>query len=62
MDSSNRKRFKFKKACEMRRAQDFTREELDEINQVKHIEENDDDINVNENQNLTQKLNELEFE
>ncbi len=46
----------------MRKVQDFTREELDEINQVKHIEENDDDINVNENQNLTQKLNELEFE
>ena len=46
----------------MRKVQEFTREELDEINQVKHIEENDDDINVNENQNLTQKLNELEFE
>ena len=46
----------------MRKVQDFTREKLDEINQVKQIEENDDDINVNENQNLTQKLNELEFE
>jgi hypothetical protein len=62
MNSSNIKRYKFKKANEMRKVQDFTREELDEINQVKHIEENDDDINVNENQNLTQKLNELEFE
>jgi hypothetical protein len=33
----------------MRRVEDFTREELDEINQVKHIEENNDDLNVNEN-------------
>ena len=62
MNSSNIKRYKFKKANEMRKVQDFTREKLDEINQVKQIEENDDDINVNENQNLTQKLNELEFE
>jgi hypothetical protein len=62
MDSSNRKRFKFKKACEMRRAQDFTREELDEINQVKHIENNDDDIDINENNNMNQKFNEFEIE
>ena len=33
----------------MRRVEDITREELDEINQVKHIEENNDDLNVNEN-------------
>lgn len=62
MDSSNRKRFKFKKACEMRRAQDFTKEELDEINQVKHIENNDDDIDINENNNMNQKFNEFEIE
>jgi hypothetical protein len=49
MNSSNIKRFKFKRASEMRRVEDFTREELDEINQVKHIEENNDDLNVNEN-------------
>ncbi len=49
MNSSNIKRYKFKKANEMRKVQDFTREELDEINQVKHIEENNDDLNVNEN-------------
>ena len=62
MDSSNRKRFKFKKACEMRRAQDFTKEELDEKNQVKHIENNDDDIDINENNNMNQKNNEFEIE
>ena len=46
----------------MRRVEDFTREELDEINQVKHIENNDDDIDINENNNMNQKFNEFEIE
>ena len=45
----------------MRKVQDFTREELDEINQVKHIE-NNDDIDINENNNMNQKFNEFEIE
>jgi len=36
--TSKTKKFKLKRANEMRRIQDFSKEELAEINKIKHIE------------------------
>ena len=38
--TSKTKKFKLKRSSEMRRIQDFSKEELAEINKIKHIESN----------------------
>ena len=53
MESENPKKFKLKRASEMKKVSQFTKEELDKINQVKHIE-NDD-----ENSHLEEKIKDL---
>ena len=42
MESENPKKFKLKRASEMKKVSQFTKEELDKINQVKHIENEDE--------------------
>jgi hypothetical protein len=42
MESENPKKFKLKRASEMKKLSQFTKEELDKINQVKHIENEDE--------------------
>ena len=64
MDSSNRKKFRLKRANEMRRVEDFSKEELDEIRKIKHIEidENNNNSNItNNNEDINQKLENLEI-
>ena len=62
MESVNRKKFKLKRANEMRRVEDFTKEELEEINKVKHIEINDENnFPENNNENITKKIENLEI-
>ena len=50
MESSNRKKFRLKRANEMRRVEEFTKEELAEINKVKHIESDEKENNDNNNE------------
>ena len=62
MESVNRKKFKLKRANEMRRVEDFTKEELKEINKVKHIEINDENnFPENNNENITKEIENLEI-
>jgi hypothetical protein len=62
MESVNRKKFKLKRANEMRRVEDFTKEELEEINKVKHIEINDENnFPENNNENITKEIENLEI-
>ena len=62
MESVNRKKFKLKRANEMRRVEDFTKEELEEINKVKHIEINDENnFPENNNESITKEIENLEI-
>lgn len=62
MESVNRKKFKLKRSNEMRRVEDFTKEELEEINKVKHIEINDENnFPENNNENITKEIENLEI-
>ena len=46
----------------MRRVEDFTKEELEEINKVKHIEINDENnFPENNNENITKEIENLEI-
>ena len=66
MDSSNRKKFRLKRANEMRRVEEFSKEELAEINKVKHIEidekENNNNNNKNNNEELREKMDDVKIE
>ena len=62
MDSSNRKKFRLKRANEMRRVEEFTKEELAEINKVKHIESDEKENNDNNNEDLREKIDNLKLE
>ncbi len=62
MESSNRKKFRLKRANEMRRVEEFTKEELAEINKVKHIESDEKENNDNNNEALREKIDDLKLE
>jgi hypothetical protein len=62
MESSNRKKFRLKRANEMRRVEEFTKEELAEINKVKHIESDEKENNDNNNEDLREKIDDLKLE
>jgi hypothetical protein len=62
MESSNRKKFRLKRANEMRRVEEFTKEELAEINKVKHIESDEKENNDNNNEDLREKIDNLKLE
>ena len=62
MESSNRKKFRLKRANEMRRVEEFTKEELAEINKVKHIESDEKENNGNNNEDLREKIDNLKLE
>jgi hypothetical protein len=64
MDSSNRKKFRLKRANEMRRLEEFTSEELEEIRKVKHVEndENENNNNItNNNDDINKKMENLKI-
>ena len=48
MESDNKKKFKLKRASEMKKLSEFTKEQLDKINQVKHIENDDENPHFDE--------------
>lgn len=62
MESSIRKKFRLKRANEMRRVEEFTKEELAEINKVKHIESDEKENNDNNNEDLREKIDNLKLE
>ncbi len=64
MDSSNRKKFKLKRCNEMRRLEEFSKEELDEIRKIKRIENdenNNNNIINNNNDDINKKMEKLEI-
>ena len=63
MESSNRKKFRLKRANEMRRVEEFSKEELAEINKVKHIENDEkENNNNNNNEELREKKEDVKIE
>ena len=48
MESDNKKKFKLKRASEMKKLSEFTKEQLDKINQFKNKENYDQNINLDE--------------
>jgi hypothetical protein len=62
MESSNRKKFRLKRANEMRRVEEFSKEELAEINKVKHIENDEKENNNNNNEELREKMDDVKIE
>ena len=62
MESSNRKKFRLKRANEMRRLEEFTSEELEEIRKVKHVENDEKENNDNNNEDLREKIDNLKLE
>ena len=63
MESSNRKKFRLKRANEMRRVEEFSTEELAQINKVKHIENDEkENNNNNNNEELREKIEDVKIE
>ncbi len=63
MESSNSKKFRLKRANEMRRVEEFSKEELAEINKVKHIENDEkENNNNNNNEELREKMEDVKIE
>ena len=62
MEYKKRKKFRLKRANEMRRVEEFTKEELAEINKVKHIESDEKENNDNNNEDLREKIDNLKLE
>ena len=62
MESSNRKKFRLKRANEMRRVEEFSKEELAEINKVKYIENDEKENNNNNNEELREKMDDVKIE